>query len=54
MVDMSASFLGKAKNREEIFDRREAAGLPQYRMHINQYNVIHIDFSEFPKGCLGA
>lgn len=51
MANMIASFFGKAKDSRDLFDPLEISKLNQYNTHLNQHDVIFIDFSEVPKGC---
>lgn len=51
MANMIGSFFGKAEDGSVIFDRLEIAKSKWYRKHLNQHNVIYIDFSEVPEKC---
>ncbi len=44
-ASMLGAFFSKACNSAEIFDHLEISNSPSYQEHINQYNVIYIDFS---------
>ena len=51
MANMIAAFFGKAEDAHSIFDRLKISSLPEYGQFINQYQVIHINFSMLPDGC---
>lgn len=57
MANMVDAFFGKASESSGLFDRLEIARdnngkeNPKYRKHLNQHNVIYIDFSEISKKC---
>lgn len=44
-ASMLGAFFSKACDAKEMFDRLEIAHFQEYPEHINQYNVIYIDFS---------
>lgn len=51
MANMVGAFLGKASDSGSIFSRLAVAGSAGYKRHLNQHNVIFIDFSRVPRGC---
>ncbi len=51
MANMTASFFGKRIDSSDLFDRLEIAQSEHYRKHLNQHDVIFIDFSEIPRNC---
>lgn len=52
-ANMLGAYYTKACDSHEIFDRLAISAAEQYEKHINQYNVIHIDFSNYPDYCGG-
>ncbi len=44
-ASMLGAFFSKACDSTEMFDRLEISNFREYQEHINQYNVIYIDFS---------
>lgn len=51
MANMIGAFFGKGTDASEIFDKLMISGEPGYRKHLNQYNVIYIDFSVMDDEC---
>jgi hypothetical protein len=51
MANMAASFFGKGIDSSDLFQKLKIAGSDHYREHLNQHNVIYIDFSEIPRKC---
>lgn len=51
MANMVAAFFGKSVDAGGLFDHLEIAGHEKYREHLNQHNVIYIDFSRMPENC---
>lgn len=51
MANMVAAFFGKAVNAGKIFERLAIAGNENYKMYLNKYNVVFLDFSEVPRDC---
>ena len=57
MANMVGAFFGKAKDSSSLFcDLQIAKGRdgkenPDYQKHLNQHDVIYIDFSEVPRNC---
>lgn len=51
MANMVGAFLGKASDSDCIFHHLAAAENEGYKNHLNQHNVIFIDFSRVPRGC---
>lgn len=51
MANMVGAFFGKASNSENIFGNLVIASSDYYRRHLNQHNIIYIDFSEMPRDC---
>lgn len=52
-ANMLGAYYTKGCNGRSIFDKLAISGTEQYEKHINQYNVIHIDFSKYPDYCEG-
>lgn len=52
-ANMLGAYYTKGCNSRSIFDKLAISGTEQYEKHINQYNVIHIDFSKYPDYCEG-
>ncbi len=46
MASMVGAFFGKGFDSSSIFDSLKIAGETKYRAHLNQHDVIYIDFSE--------
>lgn len=53
MANMIGAFFGKGADAGEIFDNLKISKEKDYCQHLNQYNVIYIDFSKMPSGCTG-
>lgn len=51
MANMVAAFFCKAADGNRIFDKLAIAASDGYQEHLNQHNVIYIDFSEVPRDC---
>lgn len=51
MANMVASFFEKGIDSSDLFRKLKIAGSDHYREHLNQHNVIYIDFSEIPRKC---
>lgn len=51
MANMIAAYFGKAADSSMIFDKLAIAQSSSYREHINQYDIIYIDFSRLPENC---
>lgn len=51
MANMIGAFFSKGADSSDIFDTLQIAGDKDYRKHLNQYNVIYIDFSKMPGNC---
>lgn len=51
MANMVGAFFGKAANGRELFDNLEIASSEKYGNHVNQHDIVYIDFSKMPSGC---
>lgn len=51
MANMIGAFFNKAVDASAVFDALEIAASDEYRKHLNQHNIIYIDFSEAPRNC---
>lgn len=51
MANMITSFFSDAVSSDDIFDHLKIAQEDDYRKYLNQYKVIHINFSEMPDEC---
>ncbi len=51
MANMVGAFFGKALDAENIFEKLMISSSELYRKHLNQHNIIYIDFSETPRDC---
>lgn len=51
MANMIGAFFGKAADAGPLFDGLEIAASEEYRTHLNQYQVVYIDFSRMPQDC---
>lgn len=51
IANMVGAFFGSAVDGKDIFDRLKVARMADYQKHLNQYDVIYIDFSRRPKDC---
>lgn len=51
MAHMIAAFLGKGAEAASIFDELKISRNSDYRTHLNQHDVIFIDFSNMPWNC---
>lgn len=49
MANMVATYFGKTIDSRELFDSLNIAKWHGYPKHLNQYDVIYIDFSQMPK-----
>lgn len=48
---MLGAYFTKTANTHPLFDDLEIAGRECYKTHLNQHNVIYIDFSRMPDNC---
>ena len=46
-ADMIDAYYSKGCDSENLFTKLEISKSPDYKKHLNQYNVIHIDISSF-------
>ena len=51
MANMVGAFFGKASDSGSIFHNLAIGENGNYRAHLNQHNVIFIDFSRVPRDC---
>ncbi|NBJ02681.1 hypothetical protein D3Z62_21900 [Lachnospiraceae bacterium] len=51
MANMVGAFFGKSVDSSELFDFLAIAKHKKYKEHLNQHNVIYIDFSRMPENC---
>lgn len=51
MANMIGAFFEKAADASFIFDRLRISQYKDYQKHLNQYEVIYIDFSRMPENC---
>ena len=51
MANMVGAFFSKGADSSDIFDTLQIAKDEDYRKHLNQHNVIYIDFSKMPGNC---
>lgn len=51
MANMIGAFFSKACNSSDIFDSLAISDYSDYQVHLNQYNVIYIDFSDMDDAC---
>ena len=51
MANMIGAFFGKGTDAGELFDRLKIAEHKNYRTHLNQYNIVYIDFSVVDDEC---
>lgn len=51
MANMIASFFTKGMDGKKIFNNLKIANAKEYSKHLNQYDVIYIDFSCVPDVC---
>lgn len=51
MANMIGAFFGKAQDASMVFDHLSIAHVPGYHKHLNQHNVLYIDFSRLPRNC---
>lgn len=51
IANMVGAFFGKAVDSGNLFDTLAIAEHENYAKHLNQYNVIYIDFSRMPENC---
>ncbi|MCD7738707.1 MAG: ATP-binding protein [Lachnospiraceae bacterium] len=52
MAAMVGSFFGKGADSSEVFAPLKVAGNKRYAKHLNQHNLIYIDFSRDVYGCV--
>lgn len=50
MANMIATYFGRIRDSRKLFDSLNIAESDGYLEHLNQYDVIYIDFSGVPKG----
>ncbi len=53
MANMVGAFFSKAQDSREIFENLAIKNTDCYEKHINQHNVIYIDFSKYDDECTG-
>ena len=51
MASMIGAFFGKAADAKPLFDNLKISGSEAYHKHLNQHDVIYIDFSRMPRNC---
>ena len=51
MANMIGAFFGKAFDAAPVFDQLKIAQYTDYQKHLNQYDIIYIDFSRMPENC---
>lgn len=51
MANMAAAFFGRAQDSSAMFGRLNIASCSSYSRHLNQHDVIFIDFSRIPRNC---
>lgn len=51
MANMVAAFFGKGADTQDIFHKLAIASSAEYSSHLNQHDIIYIDFSEIPRDC---
>lgn len=51
MADMVGAFFGKGSDSGGLFGHLQISEYEQYASHLNQHNVIFIDFSRMPEHC---
>lgn len=52
-ANMLGAYYTKGQDSHVVFDGLAVAGTKNYEKYMNQYNVIHIDFSRLPDYCEG-
>lgn len=52
MANMIGAFFGITERKDKIFDHLAVSRQKEYKEHLNRHNVIYIDFSRAPKGCI--
>ncbi len=53
MANMVGAFFGKTDEGERIFEDLAISGEKEYSAHLNQHDLIYIDFSKMAKDCRG-
>lgn len=51
MANMIASYFSRGKNSEELFSKLKISKTPEFKEHINHYDLIYISFNEIPREC---
>ena len=51
MANMIGAFFGKSMDSSGLFDHLAISKQEKYRDHLNQHNVIYIDFSRMSENC---
>ena len=51
MANMIGAFFSKGVESSDVFDWLQISADKDYRKHLNQHNVIYIDFSKMPGNC---
>lgn len=51
MANMVGAFFSRGSEDDAIFDKLRISQYEGYRKHLNQHNVIYIDFSKMPGNC---
>lgn len=52
MANMVAAFFGKGQDTSAVFGNLAIAASKDYRKHLNQHDIIYIDFSRVPRNCV--
>ena len=50
-MGLIAAYFGKGYDGREIFDGLKIQQCEQFKMHLNQHNVVYMTFSEIPGEC---
>ncbi|MCD8104956.1 MAG: ATP-binding protein [Lachnospiraceae bacterium] len=51
MASMLGAFFCKSVDANHIFTNLKISAYPDYKKHLNQHNVIYVDFSKAPRDC---
>ena len=51
--NMLVAYYSKGSDSDELFSRFKISKTPDYKKHLNQYNVIHVDIQKFLSRTMG-
>ena len=51
MANMAGAFFSRGVDASDLFSKLEISKKAGYKEHLNQHDVIYIDFSRMPRNC---